>query len=75
MTSQPVATVEIQTIDLDGRPRHVFHGAMRSLADAFSEVARHAPAPVNQWVCKRVAADGGGQFNIGQLTVSIAVLA
>lgn len=70
----PTATVEISTIDRQGRPEPVYHGALRSLDDAFRTVSRFAPAPVGPSVRRRIETDGMGSFSIGQFDVSIMVL-
>lgn len=74
MTTQPTTTLNIETVDLRGRPVGVFHAAMRTLADALRETSRHTPAPANQRVRDRLLADGGGTFSIGQFTVAISML-
>ncbi len=74
MTTMPTATVDISTVDPQGRPEPVYHAALCSLADAFREVGRFTPAPVGPWVRRRIETDGEGRFSIGQFDVSIAVL-
>lgn len=74
MSSAPIATVEIDTIDSTGRTAHITHAATRSLQDAFSFIAANAPAPVNRWVQQRIRQAGGGEIQIGQITAVIALL-
>lgn len=74
MTSAPTATVEIDSIDSSGMPKHVAHAATRSLQDAFSFIASHAAAPVNRWARQRIEQAGGGELQIGQITAVITVL-
>jgi hypothetical protein len=74
MTTAPTTTVEIDSIDTHGKPRHVAHAAMRSLPDAFSFIASHAAAPVNRWARQRIEHAGGGEVQIGEITAVIAML-
>jgi hypothetical protein len=74
MTTAPTTTVEIDSVDKRGKPRHVTHAATRSLPDAFSLIASHASAPVNRWVRQRIELAGGGIVQIGEITTVIAVL-
>jgi hypothetical protein len=74
MATMPTATVDIATVDPQGRPEPVYHGALCSLADAFRAVGRFTPAPVGPWVRQRIQTDGEGRFSIGQFDVSITVL-
>jgi len=74
MTAEPTTTVEIAFIDNTGTPRHLYHGAMQSLADALSVVTAHAAAPVNRWVRQRLEDNDGGQVQIGQVSAAICVL-
>ncbi len=74
MTSMPTATVDIATVDSQGRSEPVWHGALCSLGDAFRAVGQFTPAPVGPWVRRRVETAGGGCFSIGQFDVSITVL-
>jgi hypothetical protein len=67
-------TVEIETLDSTGAPRHLYHGAMHNLGDALSVVSAYAAAPVNRWVRKRLEANDGGRVQIGQVTAAICVL-
>jgi hypothetical protein len=74
MTSSQTAAVEIETVDLRGRSVPVFHGAMCTFGDAFKEISRVVPAPVNQSVRRRVEEAGGGAFSIDQFDVRVAVV-
>lgn len=74
MTSAPTATVEIDSIDSRGKPKHITHAATQSMPDAFSFIASHAPAPVNRWARRRIEQDGGGELHIGQITAVITLL-
>jgi hypothetical protein len=74
MTSGPTATVEIDGIDLTGKPQHIAHAATRSVQDAFSLNASHAAAPVNRWAKQRIEHAGGGELQIGEITAVIALL-
>jgi hypothetical protein len=74
MTSASTATVEIDSIDSSGRPRHIAHAATRSMHDAFTLIAGHTAAPVNRWVRQRLEEAGGGELQIGQITAVIALL-
>ncbi len=69
-----VTTVEIETLDSTGAPRHLYHGAMHNLGDALSIVSAYAAAPVNRWVRKRLEDNDGGRVQIGQVTAAICVL-
>jgi hypothetical protein len=67
-------TVEIETVDNTGAPKHLYHGAMQSLTDALSVLSAHAAAPANRWVRKKLEEDDGGQVQIGQVSAAICVL-
>lgn len=73
---KPVATttVEIETVDNSGAPKHLYHGAMHSLNDALSVLSAYAAAPVNRWVRQRLEDDDGGRVQIGQVSAAISVL-
>ena len=66
-------TVEIRTIDKQGKPVLVYHGQTVSIRAALRVVDRNAPAPVNPGVRQRIQAEHGGQFQIGRVRAEIGV--
>ena len=73
---KPVATTtgEIETVEITGAPKPLYHGATHSLNDALSVLSAYAAAPVNRWVRKRLEEDDGGRVQIGQVSAAICVL-
>ena len=67
-------TVEIETIEITGAPKHLYHGAMHSLTAALSVLRAYAAAPVNRWVRKKLEENDGGRVQIGQVSAAICVL-